>query len=153
QAAGHNDRVTPRTDVWALGVILFELLTGRRPFTGGSWDIVTGQILHQPVPRPRGLRIDLDKALEAIVLKCLEKDPARRFATAGELAEELARWRHGEPTRTYPFGWGAATRRFLRRHVLACAAVAFLALTVAAVLYLFHRFDEDVELRAIERDL
>jgi serine/threonine-protein kinase len=153
QAAGHNDRVTPRTDVWALGVILFELLTGRRPFTGGSWDVVTGQILHQPVPRPRGLRIGLDKALEAIVLKCLEKDPARRFATAGELAEELARWRRGEPTRTYPFGWGVATRRFLRRHVLACAAVAFLALTVAAVLYLFYRFDEDVELRAIERDL
>jgi serine/threonine-protein kinase len=153
QAAGQNDRVTPATDVWALGVLLFELLIGQRPFTGSSWQDVTGKILHSPPPRPRTLRPDLDPALEAILLKCLEKKPERRFATAGELADELARWRRGEPTRTYPLGWRAAGRRFLRRHALACAALAFLALTVAVVLLLFRHFDENEELRAIERDL
>jgi serine/threonine-protein kinase len=153
QAAGLNDRVTPATDVWSLGVILFELLTGRRPFAGGSWDAVTGQILHGPVPRPSGLREDLDRALEAILLKCLEKDPARRFATAGDLADELARWRRGEPTRTYPPGWWASTRRFLRRHAIACAVLAFLALAASAAVALVVRLDPDRERKAIERDL
>jgi serine/threonine-protein kinase len=126
QAAGRSQDIGPRTDVWALGVILYELLTGRRPVTGGNREETLYHILTEVPPRPRALRPDLDPALEAIVLRCLEKDPAGRYASAGDLADDLALWLRGTPRRPPP-GGRVRRRRAAAALVLGLAAALGLA--------------------------
>jgi serine/threonine-protein kinase len=81
--------VDARTDIWALGVVLFELLTGAAPFTGETPTQVCAHVMSQPAIRPRSLRPEIPDALEAIILGCLEKDRERRFATVDDLARAL----------------------------------------------------------------
>jgi serine/threonine-protein kinase len=132
QAAGRRQEVSPCTDVWALGVILYELLTGRRPIIGGSREEILHRILTTAPPRPRELRPDLDAALEAVVLRCLEKDPARRYASAGDLADELGRWLRGELPAPAGPGRPGGLRQMLRGHpVRSTAAALCLAIALA----------------------
>jgi eukaryotic-like serine/threonine-protein kinase len=91
--------VDGRADIWAMGTILFELLAGRPPFVGETMPQLCGMILQEAPPPPRRFRPDLPEGLEAAILRCLEKDRARRFANVGELAAALA-----------PFGGGNASR-------------------------------------------
>jgi serine/threonine protein kinase len=97
QASGATDKIGPATDVYALGVILYELLTGRPPFKGATLLETIEQVReHDPVP-PRFLQPKAPRELEIICLKCLEKSPARRYASAAALADDLEAFVHGEP--------------------------------------------------------
>jgi serine/threonine protein kinase len=96
QAAGRTGEFTAATDVWALGVILYELLAGRRPFEGKDAAAIRDAILKSAPARPRSLQPKGDKALESICLKCLEKEPGRRYLSAAALAIDLERWLRGD---------------------------------------------------------
>src|SRR5436190_1781067 len=97
QAAGNSKDVGPATDTYALGTILYELLTGRPPFKAETTTDTLLQVLYRDPIAPSRMRIKTPRDLETICLKCLEKDPRRRYATAGELAEDLERFLDGKP--------------------------------------------------------
>ena len=94
QAAGRKD-LTVAADVYSLGVILYERLTGQTPFTGDNALTLLRQVRESEPPRPSTIRPGLDRDLETIVLKCLEKEPARRYPTAEAMADDLANWLAG----------------------------------------------------------
>src|SRR5262249_21163508 len=98
------DAVGPAADVYALGTLLYECLTGRPPFPGGSADETTARATGEEPTPLRRLVPAVPPALETIALKCLEKSPARRYATARELAEDLERYLTGEPILARPPG-------------------------------------------------
>ncbi len=156
QAAGENDRVSAHSDVWSLGVLLYELLTGRRPFTSLKRDELSSEIRTSDPPPPRSLSRRLDRNLETIVLKCLEKDPARRYDSAGALADDLARWLKGEPILARPASWPRRLGRFLRRHRVLTATAVLGLLTAAAIpLVQYYQYLRDPEriLEGYRKDL
>src|SRR5262249_9756583 len=104
QAEGKGKEVGPAADVYALGAILYECLTGRPPFQGPtSLETVMQVIATEPVP-PSRLQPKLPRDLEVIALECLRKEPRKRYGSAEELAEDLRRFREGEPIRARPTG-------------------------------------------------
>jgi WD40 repeat protein len=132
QAGGKTKEIGPAADVYALGALLYEVLTGRPPFRGTTSLDVLMQVLEQDPSPPRQLRPDVPRDLETICLHCLKKDPKKRYSTALDLAEDLRRFGRGEPIRARPAGRGE--RLFLwaaRRPAL--AGVYALAVTAAVL--------------------
>jgi tetratricopeptide (TPR) repeat protein len=138
QAAGKTREVGPATDVYALGAILYELLTGRPPFKAATARATVAQVLEQEPVAPGRLHPKLPRDLETICLKCLEKDLCRRYATAEALAEDLRRFLAGEPILARPVGPWTRGVKWARRRPATAALVAVVALaavgTVAGVL-------------------
>ena len=119
QAGGGAKTLTTAADVYSLGATLYETLTGRPPFAGNSVAEILQMVLHEEPSRPRSLNAKLDRDLETICLKCLEKDPSRRYGTSEDLAEDLQRWLDGQPIKARPvkarertIKWTAATRHW-----------------------------------------
>ena len=156
QARGDTKSVGPAADVWALGVILHEALAGRPPFLAETAADTIRNVLENDPPAVRKLRPDVAKDLQAVCLKCLEKDPRRRYASATELADDLARHQRGEAVtaRRSPV-WARATRRAARYKVpfAIAAAVLVAAAGTAIVLSLTKPTPPVVEGTGLPADL
>lgn len=134
QARGGRSDVGPYTDVYALGVILHELLVGRPPFTASTpAKTLLAVAEKEPVPLRR-LQSRVPRDLETICLKCLAKEPSRRYATAADLADDLQRYRKGMPIQARPIPIGERLVLWARRQPLLAAASAAIALLLFAVL-------------------
>jgi serine/threonine-protein kinase len=133
QARGRPGAVGPLVDVYALGAILYELLTGRPPFRAETAAETVYQVISQePVP-PSRLNAKVPRDLETICLKCLHKDPAKRYASAAALAEDLERYLRGEAIAARPEGRLARLARRARRRKLLSAALAACTLLAIAL--------------------
>jgi WD40 repeat protein len=126
QAAGRKD-IGPPADVYALGAILYEGLTGHPPFQGeNAIAVLTQASSAEPVP-PSRFRHTVSRDLEAVVLKCLEKAPAHRYASTAALADDLGRYLAGQPTRARPLSMAGRVAKLVRRHPLTAALLALVA--------------------------
>ena len=115
QAAGRKD-LTVAADVYSLGVILYERLTGQTPFPGENVLTLLRQVRESEPPRPSTIRPGLDRDLETVVLKCLDKEPSRRYPSAEALADDLANWLAGRPITARPVGQAERFWRWCKRN-------------------------------------
>jgi WD40 repeat protein/predicted Ser/Thr protein kinase len=163
QAAGKAREVTTAADIYSLGAIFYELLTGRPPFTGDTpLEVMRKVVEEEPVPpsrmtndewrmankdraRRRSLRHSIDRDLETICLKCLEKDPQRRYRSAHALAEDLERWLRHEPIQARPSSaWEHAVKWARRKPALVTALTGLVLVFLigfAGVLWQWRRAD------------
>jgi WD40 repeat protein/serine/threonine protein kinase len=156
QAGGKRDQISPATDVYALGAILYELLTGRPPFKAATPMDTVLQVLEHEAPPPSRLVPKLPRDLETICLKCLSKERQRRYASAAELADELRRFQDGKPILARPQSRTERLVRWCRRNpVLALlsglAGAAVVAVLVLSISFAVHQSNAADALRRQQR--
>jgi serine/threonine-protein kinase len=140
QALGRIAEIDERTDVYGLGAILFEVLTGRPPIIGPDVADVLRKVRMESPPRPSEIGMGVPKALEAICLRAMARDRQERYAAVAELAREVQHWLADEPVRAYPEPWTTRLGRWSRRHqpFVASAGVliasALIAIAVCVIL-------------------
>src|SRR5262249_41957032 len=133
QAVGNNAAVSSATDVYGLGAVLYQLLTGQPPFAGGATYETIRLLLNTEPRQPRLLNPKIDRDLSTICLKCLKKDPKRRYSSALALAEDLERWLKHEPIQARRTGVFTRGRKWVRRNP-SIAVMVLILLALAAPL-------------------
>ncbi len=132
QAEGRSFMADGRSDIYSLGVLLYRMVCGQLPFRGTTTEIISQAIHRDPVPPGRVVR-GVDHDLETIVIKCMEKEPAARYATGGLLADDLQRYLDGMPILARRTGFAGRTSKWIRRRPVAAAVLATLVLILAAL--------------------
>jgi WD40 repeat protein len=151
QAGGSSGSLTTAVDVYGLGAVLYDLLTGRPPFVADSAVKTLREVLEAEPVRPSAANPAVDRDLETVCLKCLEKDPARRYGSAEAVAEDLDRWLALEPVLARPSTAWQRTAKWIRRH--RSRAVIIAILTVAFLVVTTLTFVMNVRLSAARTDL
>jgi serine/threonine protein kinase/predicted Zn-dependent protease len=155
QAAHGKTPIGPAADVYGLGAILYECLTGRPPFKAGTvFDTIQQVLTEDPVP-PARLQSKVPRDLETICLKCLRKLPAQRYATAAALADDLGRFRRGEPIVARPVGRAVQALKWARRRpaqAALLAAVALLLVGAVAALFVWQHLEQQRLQQAFEHE-
>src|SRR6266481_4604966 len=149
QAEGTGVALTPAADVYGLGAVLFDLLTGRPPFLGPNALSVIRQASESPAPKLRSLLHSPDRDLETICARCLERDPKARYQSAGDLATDLERWLDGRPIVARPVSVPTRLGRWSRRNPKLIATGAACLLFGAAMMWFFR--GELAKLLSVER--
>jgi TolB-like protein/predicted Ser/Thr protein kinase/Flp pilus assembly protein TadD len=141
QAVGNNAAVSRATDVYEIGAVLYHLLTGQPPFAGGTTYDTIRLLLDTEPRQPRLLNPKIDRDLSTICLKCLERDPKRRYASALALAEDLERWAKHEPILARHTGFFSRGKKWVRRNPTSALLAASLGALAAAAGWIVWRSD------------
>jgi tetratricopeptide (TPR) repeat protein len=152
QISGDAERIDGRADVWGLGVTLYELLTQRTPFTGPNAQGILHAILHKDPPLLHRLRDDVPRDLEAVILKCLEKDPERRYSTAAALRDDLEAVRDGQAVSASRPRLYDPALRWVRRHRGEATAIGAIGVLALAALFSWQGAASLLEDVSAERD-
>ncbi len=148
QAAGRKD-LTVAADVYSLGVILYERLTGQTPFTGDNALTLLRQARESQPPQPSTIQAGLDRDLNTVVLKCLEKEPGRRYPSAGDFGDDLDRWLRSEPIQARPVSHGERCWQWCKRNPVVSGLTAAVAASLVFGIVGSTYFAVEASLRAI----
>ncbi len=150
QARGDNSQVTTTSDIFSLGSIFFQLLTGRQAFEGDSPHVVLRKVIESEIEFPNQPGLKVDRDLKTVCLKCLQKNPEKRYQSALAFAEDLGRWMRGEPVEARPITLLERGVRWVKRYPL--LVLALLIAVISLVVSTVHRQEAEEAREAADKD-